>query len=178
MSATPVDSPFDAAIVLGAMVRPDGSPSPAMARRVARGVRLIEEGRAVHLLMSGGAVRHPVPEAHVMRDLALRAGIPAERLHVEDVSVNTIGNALLSRALVETRGWRRLAVVTDACHMARSLYVFHRLGLPVSPAPAWPETRPGREWYAAWLREAFAMPWTIARVEKLLFSRCIPKPLV
>lgn len=170
MSAAPVDT-FDAAIVLGAMVRSDGSPSPALARRVAHGVRLVREGRAAHLLMSGGAVRHPVPEAHVMRDLALEAGVPAERLHVEDGSVNTIGNALASRALVEARGWRRLLVVTDACHMARSLYVFHRLGLPVSPAPAWPETRPGREWYTAWLREALALPWTVIRVERLKLRR-------
>lgn len=181
MSAAPVDSPlplYDAAIVLGAMVRPDGSPSPAMARRVARGVRLIQEGRAGHLLMSGGAVRHPVPEASVMRSIALDLGVPADRLHVEEASLNTIGNALLSRPMVEEKGWTRLAVVTDACHMARSLYIFRRLGLTVRPEPAWPEERPRGEWYAAWVREAFALPWTIARVEKIIFSHTIRKYLV
>jgi len=166
MSAASVDT-YDAAIVLGAMVRPDGSPSPALARRVEHGVRLVRQGRADNLLMSGGAVRHPIPEAHVMRDLALQSGIAAERLHLEDASVNTIGNALLSRPLVEARGWRRLLVVTDACHMARSLYVFHRFGLPVHPSPAWPEAGPAAEWYWAWLREAFALPWTVIRVERL-----------
>lgn len=174
MSAAPVDSPvafYDAAIVLGAMVRPDGSPSPALARRVARGVRLVEEGRAGHLLMSGGAVRHPVPEAHVMRGLALESGVPADRLHVEDASLNTIGNALLSRPIVEERGWTRLAVVTDVCHMARSLYVFRRLGLTVRPEPAWPGTGVGPEWYMAWLREGLALPWTIIRVERLKLRR-------
>ncbi|EME71364.1 hypothetical protein H261_03108 [Paramagnetospirillum caucaseum] len=169
-ASPPVDR-FDAAIVLGAMVRPNGSPSPALARRVAHGVRLAQQGRVDHLVMSGGAVRHPTPEAHVMRGLALAAGMAAERLHVEDASLNTIGNALLSRRLVEERGWRRLLVVTDACHMARSLYVFHRLGLAVRPAPAWPETGPGAEWYIAWLREALALPWTIIRVERLKFTR-------
>jgi uncharacterized SAM-binding protein YcdF (DUF218 family) len=166
MTAPPVDT-YDAAIVLGAMVCPDGSPSPALARRVARAVRLIGEGRAGHLLMSGGAVRHATPEAHVMRDLALAAGVPAERVHVEDRSLNTIGNALLSRAIVEELGWRRLLVVTDSCHMMRSLYTFHRLGLKVHPAPAWPETAPRPEWYMAWLREALALPWTIIRVERM-----------
>jgi uncharacterized SAM-binding protein YcdF (DUF218 family) len=166
MSAASVDT-FDAAIVLGAMVRPDGSPSPALARRVAHAVRLIDDGRTGHLLMSGGAVRHAVPEAHVMRDLALAAGVPADRVHVEDLSVNTIGNALLSRPIVEARGWRRLLVVTDSCHMMRSLYTFHRLGVKVHPAPAWPETAPHLEWYMAWLREAFALPWTIIRVERM-----------
>lgn len=168
MTVPPVDSPrYDAAIVLGAMVHPDGRPSPALTRRVARAVRLIGEGRAAHLLMSGGAVRHTVPEAHVMRELAMAAGVPADRIHVEDLSVNTIGNALLSRPIIEERGWKRLLVVTDACHMTRSLYTFHRLGLKVHPAPAWPSGTPGREWYMAWLREAFALPWTILRVERM-----------
>lgn len=170
MTLRPVDS-FDAAIVLGAMVRPDGSPSPALVRRVAHGVRLVEEGRVGHLLMSGGAVRHTVPEAHVMRDLALAAGVAADRLHVEDTSLNTIGNALRSRAIMKERGWHRLLVVTDACHMMRSLYTFHRLGLKVHPAPVWPKTAPRPEWYIAWLREAFALPWTIIRVERMILRK-------
>jgi uncharacterized SAM-binding protein YcdF (DUF218 family) len=172
MFAASVDT-FDAAIVLGAMVRPDGSPSPAMVRRVGQGVRLIQAGRVGHLLMSGGAVRHAIPEAHVMRDLALAAGIAADRVHVENASVNTIGNALLSRPIVEERGWKHLLVVTDACHMVRSLYTFHRLGLKVHAAPAWPSRTPGREWYVAWIREAFALPWTIIRVERLKFKQGI-----
>lgn len=170
MSPASVDS-FDAAIILGAMVLPDGSPSPALARRVGLGVELARSGRVGHLLMSGGPVRHPVPEAHVMRGMALESGIASERLHVEDASVNTIGNARLSRPLIEERGWRRLLVVTDACHMARSLYIFHRFGLPVRPAPAWPGASPSWEWYAAWVREAFALPWTVIRVERAKWRR-------
>ena len=73
MTPFPVDS-YDAAIVLGAMVRPDGSPSPALARRVGHAVRLAHAGVVSHLLMTGGAVRHPVPEARIMRDLAVAAG--------------------------------------------------------------------------------------------------------
>ncbi|MBI3445363.1 MAG: YdcF family protein [Magnetospirillum sp.] len=165
MMPSPVDS-FDAAIVLGAMVRPDGSPSPALARRVAHAVLLAQSGRVGHLLMSGGAVRYPIPEARVMRDMAERAGIAPGRVHVEDQSLNTIGNARLSRPVVDAMGWRRLLVVTDACHMARSLYIFHRFGLSVRPAPAWPDTNPGWEWYAAWIREAVAIPWTVIRVER------------
>lgn len=156
---------YDAAIVLGAMVQPDGSPSPALRRRVEHGVRLILAGTVGHLVMSGGAVRHPVPEADVMRDLALTAGIEPWRILTEAKSLNTIGNALLSRPIIAERGWSRLLLVTDACHIPRSLYVFHRLGLPVTPAAAWPQGWPRREWWGAWAREAAALPWTIARVE-------------
>lgn len=169
MPLSPVE-PFDAAIVLGAMVNPDGSPSQALVRRVRHAVALAQSGRVGHLLMSGGAVRHCVPEAHVMRDLALIAGLDPTRVVVEDASVNTIGNALLSRPIVMERGWRRLLVVTDACHLPRALYTFHRLGLPVRPSAALPEAAPGWEWWGAWAREVAALPWTIIRVERRLLG--------
>lgn len=165
MSPTSVDS-YDAAIVLGAMVRPDGSPSPAMARRVGHAVALARDGMVKHLLMTGGAVRHPTPEARLMRDLAVAAGIPAARVTTEEGSLNTIGNALLCRPLIAQQGWERLLLVTDACHLPRSLYVFHRLGMPVRPAAAMPDGWPHREWWWAWLREAAALPWTVMRVER------------
>ena len=165
MTPFPVDS-YDAAIVLGAMVRPDGSPSPALARRVGHAVRLAHAGVVSHLLMTGGAVRHPVPEARIMRDLAVAAGIAPGRVVTEEGALNTIGNALLSRPIIAQRGWTRLLLVTDACHIPRSLYVFRRLGLPVLPAAAVPAGWPRREWWAAWLREAAALPWTVLRVER------------
>ncbi|MDO8605611.1 MAG: YdcF family protein [Phaeospirillum sp.] len=169
MSPSPVDS-FDAAIVLGAMVRPDGGPSPAMLRRVEHAVALAQGGVVGHLLMTGGAVRHPTPEAHVMRNLALAAGVAAERIMVESASVNTIGNARLCRPIIEGRAWKRLLLVTDACHLPRSLYVFYRLGLRVSPAAAMPQGWPHREWWAAWLRETAAFPWTVLRLERAKWS--------
>ncbi len=168
MSAPPVEPVFDAAIVLGAMVRPDGSPSPALARRVLHAVGLAHAGRVGHLLMTGGPVSHPLPEAWAMRDLAVAAGMPSERVSIEDRARNTIDNALLSAAIVRARGWRRLAVVTDAYHLPRATYIFRRCGLEVAGIPAFPAGRPGREWWLAWLREAGALPWTVLRVERRL----------
>lgn len=169
MSAGPVDG-FDAAFVLGAMVRPDGSPSPAMARRVAHGVRLAAEGRVEHLVMSGAAVGYPVPEARIMADLAMAAGLGPERVILEEQAPNTIGNARYCKALAEQRGWRRMLLVTDAFHMPRALYAFRRLGLRVRPAPAWPRSRPSWAWCMAWLRELVALPWTVIRVERRLWA--------
>jgi uncharacterized SAM-binding protein YcdF (DUF218 family) len=170
MTPPSVDS-FDAAIVLGATVAPDGSPSPAMVRRVARAVELARGNPSAHLLMSGGPVRHPVPEARIMRELAVAAGIEPNRVLIEDRSRNTIGNALYSRPIIRRHGWTRLLLVTDACHIPRSLYVFRRFGLTVGPAPAMPIERAGPEWWLAWLRELAALPWTVIRVERIMWSR-------
>ncbi|MGE5504720.1 MAG: YdcF family protein [Actinomycetota bacterium] len=162
MSPLPV---YDAAVVLGAMVRPDGSPSPALARRVAHAVALAKAGTVGALLMSGGPVAHPTPEAWAMRDLAVAAGITPERIVVEDRSRNTIDNARLSAPLASERGWRRLVVVTDLYHLPRALYVFRRFGLAVAGSGARPD-RPAAEWWVAALREAAALPWTVVRVER------------
>ena len=71
---------YDIALILGAALHDDGRPRPALVRRVAHGVALHHQGVAERLLMSGGQVHGPVPEAWVMRDLALRAGVGADRL--------------------------------------------------------------------------------------------------
>ncbi|CCG42866.1 YdcF family protein [Magnetospirillum molischianum] len=158
---------FDVAIVLGATVTPDGTPSPALARRVACAVDLAASGQVASLLMSGGPVRHCRPEAQVMRDLALAAGIAPERIFVEEASRNTIGNALLCRPIVAAHRWQRILVVTDSVHLFRALYIFRRFGLCVSGVAARRPEWPGYEGWLGWGREILARPWTVIRVEWL-----------
>lgn len=150
---------FEAAIVLGARIGTDGRPGSALRRRVAHGVALVQAGRAARLLMSGGAVGHPTPEAEAMRALALAAGLAPEQVWVEATSRSTIGNARACRTIVVAEGWQRLALVTDACHLPRALYAFRRYGL----RPAGLAAAPSR--WRAWLREGLALPWTVLRIE-------------
>lgn len=158
---------YDVAIVLGAALRPDGSPSPALSRRVGQGVRMVQSGTAGALLMTGGPTTSELPEARVMRALALAAGVPPSRLHTEERSLNTIQNALFTAPLIRQHGWCRLAVVTDAFHRPRTAYIFRRFGLAVTVVGVRPEA-PSAQWWLAHLREAAALPWTVARVEARL----------
>lgn len=158
-----MDVEFQCAIVLGAKVNDDGSPSPALARRVAHAVGLVRVGRVASLLMSGGPVNHPIPEAHVMRDLAVTAGIAPARVHVEDQSRNTIGNARACAPLVAAHGWTRLVLVTDSFHLPRARLIFAAHGLTVATSGARPD-RVSAEWVLAHLREAPAMVKTLYRL--------------
>lgn len=158
-----VDVEFDCAIVLGAKVMTDGTPSPALVRRVAHAVDLAHRGRARHLLMSGGAVNHSITEAHVMRDLALAAGIQADRLHVEDRSCNTIENARCSAPIIAAHGWTRLLLVTDSFHLPRARLIFRHHHLVVTGAGARPAQISG-DWIVAHLREIPAMAKTLYRL--------------
>ena len=93
-----------------------------------------------------------------MRTLALDLGVPAERIELEERSRNTFENALYTAVILRRRGWRRVAVVTDAFHMPRALYVFRRLGLDAVGEPVRHRCGGSRlAWYAGWIREPGAL---------------------
>lgn len=158
---------YDAAVVLGAAIQPDGRPSPAMRRRIAHGVGLYREGRVGHLLLSGGCVEHETSEASAMRLIALEAGLPADVLTLEERSVNTLENARFCRPIIARRGWRRLLLVTDGYHLPRALYTFRRFGMAVdgaaAPAPRW-----SGPLLAAAARETVALLIYLWRIERAL----------
>lgn len=154
MAEGAVDGAVDAVIVLGAALSEPGVPGPALRRRLAHGVTVWKRRNAAFLVVSGGIVGPPPAEAEVMRVLAMEQGVPSERIVVEDQARNTFENAVYSGRICRDRGWRRLAVITDAHHMRRALFVFRRLDLPAVGDPV-----PGRcgmsrlEWYGACLQE-------------------------
>jgi len=135
LSAAAPQASFDAILVLGAAQLPDGSPGPAIRRRVRHAVSLYQEGKAPCLVMAGGPTSTPMPEADTMAQLARDEGIPEAAIHCERQSTRTLENAVCSRDMMAAQGWRRVLLVTDAAHMPRALYTFRAFGLDVTPAP-------------------------------------------
>ncbi len=81
-----------------------------------------------------GGINDQVSEAQVA-DLALaRLGLSPLRWQ-ENQSRDTRENALLTAALLRAEGVTRVALVTHAWHMPRSLRQFEGTGLVVTPAP-------------------------------------------
>lgn len=126
------ETPDVAIIVLGAAVRADGTASAAMTRRVRHAARLARDMPGAVVVLSGGrGKRHPPgtpPEARLMADLAIRAGVTPEALILEARSRDTVGNARHSLAMLDGRAVRRLLVVTDRPHLRRALWCFRRVG--------------------------------------------------
>ncbi len=82
------------------------------------------------LIISGGVSRYAASEASLLGALALRLGVPAERLVLEQESRTTWQNAQFVAAL-EPPVARRIALVTSALHMARARYAFEQAGFEV-----------------------------------------------
>ena len=112
---------------------------PAMAQislaslaRLMEGIRIHNKLRKSKLILSGGAIFDPHPEARVMADVALSLGINAKNMVLESDSKDTEDEARLIRKIV---GDNRFVLVTSASHMPRSMMYFRKLGMRPIPAP-------------------------------------------
>lgn len=114
---------YDAIIVPGCRVLPDGQPSVALARRTRHAVRLWREGRAPVIVLTGGLGDYPPTEAEAAAAVARNLGVPDSALVLETRSHSTETNAAYAARLVPAR---RVLAVTDSYHVYRCRMVFRR----------------------------------------------------
>ncbi|WP_172327762.1 YdcF family protein [Mangrovicoccus sp. HB161399] len=152
-----------AIVILGAAVWPGGEPSPALARRIARGADLAARHPEAAVIGSGGWGREPPAEAMAIRDRLIRLGVAPERILCEDASTSTLENALFTARLMQRHGLRRALVVTDSYHCPRAVLTFRWFGVPARARPVWRFGRIDR-WLKAALRELLALPVYVFRL--------------
>ena len=130
----------DAIVLLGGALRGDSRKGilPDMnqyADRLVHAVALYKAGKADYLLLTGGAAPGSRSEAHLMRDVMLVMGVPAEAMILEDESADTHENAVKSAKTLSDLNVNRILLVTSAFHMPRAVPLFRNQGLYVIPAP-------------------------------------------
>ncbi|MBX3274359.1 MAG: YdcF family protein [Sandaracinaceae bacterium] len=119
----PDGATFDAIVVLGCRVLPDGRPSASLEGRARRAGELFHEGRAERIVLTGGVGDAPISEARAAAAVLEALGVPRDALVLEEVSTTTEENAREAAARV---GPMRVLVVTDAYHVVRAARVFAR----------------------------------------------------
>jgi uncharacterized SAM-binding protein YcdF (DUF218 family) len=145
----------DAIVVLGC-------PAPgALKRRLEHGIQLFHEGAAPLLLLSGGG-DGPVPEAEIMRQLALARGMPKSAFLVEPASRNTVENAREAARLLRSQGRNTVLLVSDRSHLPRAILLFRLTGLRVAGWAGVPPRSLLWETGAA-IREFAALPGSLLR---------------
>ena len=156
----------DVIVVLGARALSGGRPSRAIRRRVEHAVALYEGGAADRLLMSGGRIAGLPPEAEIMRDLAIEAGVPADRIAIEPDSRSTLENAIFTARMLRARGWTCPLVVTDWLHVPRAALAFRGQGVRVATSAVtrgWRE-EPASRWLYYLVREVVALAGYMALI--------------
>jgi uncharacterized SAM-binding protein YcdF (DUF218 family) len=100
---------------------------------------LYQQGKADHLLLTGGSIDWLSSEENPATDMLslLRVfGVPEEAIWLEPDSRNTYEDAKYSAELLKENGISRIILVTSALHMPRSVALFKKQGIEVIPAPA------------------------------------------
>lgn len=162
-----IETPVDAAIVLGAQFDPDGILSWNSRRRAQNAARLLEAGKAKALIFSGaGAPPWFKSVGELMCREAAGMGAPEAQLYVDPNARTTIQNLEYAFAIADAQGFRRLALVSDAYHLTRAWALAAWLGQPGVALAAvdfklW-HWRPGALY--AHLREAAAWWYNLAKV--------------
>jgi len=121
------------AIVFGAGLLRDGSPTAVLRDRVRTAARLYQEGRVEKLLMSGdnSSIYYNEPES--MRQYALSLGIPDEAIVLDYAGRRTYDTCYRAQKVF---GLEEVILVTQKFHLPRAIYTCNQLGLPAIGVPA------------------------------------------
>ena len=131
----------DVAIVLGAALRVDGSPSPVLEGRLEHGLALYRSGRVKRLLFTGGRGESSrTSEAASARRWAMTRGVPASAILTEERSRTTRQNLVEAGRLMRAANMERALVVSDPLHLPRAMRMARDLGIAAEPSPT-PMTR-------------------------------------
>jgi len=114
------------AIVFGAGLRADGTPSAVLEDRVLTAVALYKAGRIERLLMSGDNSRRGYDESTAMKRLAVAEGVPADHIVLDCAGFRTYDTCYRARDIF---GVTSAVLVTQQFHLPRALYCANRLGI-------------------------------------------------
>ncbi len=96
--------------------------------RTRHAIELFQNGWASTIIFSGAAQDTSGPSnAQVMKGLAIRAGIPARSILIEETSRNTQQNAANTNQLLQQHDISTVILVTSGYHQRRASLEFHKL---------------------------------------------------
>ena len=157
------------AVILGARVHADGTPSPALVDRVRLGVDLLRRGHANRLVLSGGSPDARPSEAETMRRLAISFGATDAQLVLEEASRSTFENARFTAQLL---GAAEVILVTCDFHLARATAHFRSHRCIIWPVPSTRVLRASDRLMVT-SKEVIALvrrPWLISRLARVAMS--------
>ncbi len=127
----------DCAVVFGARVWDDGTPSLALADRVDEGIRLYQKGLVKKLVMSGaidGRNGHSEPE--VMKKRAVEAGVLPTDVLLDEAGIDTSSTVRNTATLMQREGFSKTLAVSHYYHGPRVKMLFSRARVRVYTVPA------------------------------------------
>jgi SanA protein len=114
------------AIIFGAEVKKDGTPSTALRDRVETAVALYQAGRVEKLLMSGDNRFVDYNEPESMRQYAIRLGVPDADIVLDYAGRRTYDTCYRAREIFEVDS---AILVTQGFHLPRAIFLCNSFGV-------------------------------------------------
>ena len=92
--------------------------------RINEGVALYMDGFSDKILFSGAAAEGEVSNASAMKNIAIRKGVPAKNILIEEDSRTTEENAQDVAKIVKSGGFKSIILVTSPYHQRRAYEAF------------------------------------------------------
>lgn len=156
-------------VIFGCAVTADGRPSPALVRRIGYGRAAADLHPDAPILCSGGALGGRLSEAALIAEGLAAHGVPAHRLVLDEISLDTLQNVEAAVRHTREGGHPHVVLCSEGYHLPRIriLLALHRVSARAGPVPWGPGGAPLAHWIGMSLRELLAIPLTLAR----LFAR-------
>jgi vancomycin permeability regulator SanA len=149
-------------VIMGAAVRPDGTPSGAMRRRVESALSLGGRSSESYYIVTGGRGKFGPPEAEVMESMLREAGVLANRIISDPKSYDTLSSVYECAALLGSRRYLHpIIICTDEYHVFRCRLLFRFLGIATEKRPmqSGKQANGVLRWTYYYAREALAILW-------------------
>ena len=121
------------AVVLGAGLRDDGSPSDVLRDRLDESLALYRAGRVGRIIVSGDHRTPAYDEPNAMRAYLEANGVPAEAIFMDHAGLDTYSSMWRARHVF---GATRIVVVTQQFHLARAVWCARALGMQAEGSAA------------------------------------------
>jgi len=107
--------------------------------RVLTAIELVRSGKARTLVLGGSGPlpgRRDVPSMCVVQDWVTSWGLVGGAVTNLGICINTHDEAVAFKKLAQGQGWLKVMLVTSALHMRRSVALFKKQGIEVTPVAA------------------------------------------
>ncbi|MGE5620000.1 MAG: vancomycin high temperature exclusion protein [Sphingomonadaceae bacterium] len=144
------------AIVFGAGLNPDGSPSWMLADRVDAAVALHKEGKVRRILMTGDNSSVGYNEVAAMKRRAVEQGVPQELVNLDYAGFRTYDSCYRAKSIF---GIDQAVLVTQRYHLPRALFLARSFGIQAVGLAAGRDRYPRQEYYDMREAVALSMAW-------------------
>lgn len=119
---------FECAIILGASIKADGTPSDILRLRLDRGIDLYNKGLVRKLLLTGDNGQVEYNEVLAMKNYVISKGIAPRDVFLDHAGFSTYESMYRAKEVFNVDD---ALVITQKFHETRSIYIGRKLGLNV-----------------------------------------------